>query len=112
MEKGKVNEIFVRIEGYEKIKVKRCKHKKLVLICDDSGDWAYCEQCGLRTPAIPHRNDVWAEEIFKQALKEGKAFRDMKHLRKVYFIDRDTKKIEPSLCYSSEEMIHYIGCDK
>ena len=43
-------EIIVPIEGYEKIKVKGCKHKHPVFVYNKDGNWVYCEDCGLRTP--------------------------------------------------------------
>lgn len=99
----KEKEIIVPIEGYEKIKVKGCKHKQLVLCSDGDHDWVYCTRCGLRTPPITHRNGAWAEDIFGAAEREGELYRDMTRLRKFYFLNKEENAICSSLGYAEEE---------
>jgi len=93
-------ELTIRISGFENIEVPDgCKHRDCCICGDGVLSWSYCLECGLRSPVVRHKNGAWGRDILLKAESEGRAYRDIDRLTKLYCRDVATGKISSTLCY-------------
>ncbi len=101
----KINkDYYIQISGWEKVKLKsrKCHHMHKVLVCTGKEDFAYCKDCGIRTPSQVCANLAWAETMFE--MHKNRLFLDLENTTKCYFLNFDTGEITE--CYVVKGVDH------